>query len=47
VRENADQRVASGLMRDLVELVTQVRQMLAAACRLEACCPQEQGMQAR
>jgi len=42
VRENADQRVASGLTRDLLKLVTQVGEAAAAARRLEACGAQEQ-----
>src|SRR5438094_3678004 len=45
VREDADQRVAGGLVRDLLKLVTQVGQAAAAARRLEACGAQEQPVQ--
>jgi hypothetical protein len=45
VRENPDQRIASGLVRDLLKLVTQEGQAPAAARRLEACGAQEQRVQ--
>src|SRR5439155_10311190 len=45
VPEDADQRVAGGLVRDLLKLLTQVGQAAAAARRLEACGAQEQRVQ--